>query len=606
MLALVGAVALALTAPLVIAQSGQEKKDQEKIDQGKMGKEVPPQDKGGKDQPKFEELQNLPRVKAAAPIRSGYTRPGFPSDPEKDGKVIPLASDPGYKGRLLGGTVYFAVYERQESPGVVGDTFGTGVPNFDELFREGHSAGGQYSPALDTTAKYLYLYQIVNDRGLDPPKEGIVFAGFNDPKTEDIITSTVKLLVDPQEITSWGHFKSLGFSAKVPEKTLKGAVVQTADGNSERILQVAFSSFPSILAALPVHRYEVFSPPMSLHELKNDFAIAKADLNLKATKAHTELVALVANNDALPWQKNMIKDLGREPTYVNIVLPETSRYGNLTAAPSDDDVRRRPIEQRMPKAYLKADWRGNQIVKLGQHSVAFGFTSNLPPVDDLVRVVSEKKKEGEKGGEQNVGFGFANEEQAGGDEGQIRTVAIDGNGPGVGAGQVAGPGTVPTPAGGRGGAAAPGGFGNWMGGGGMPGGGFGGGPGGGLGGGGIGVPAGATGGGSGGGIGTTGQNQNPPTQAQSQTPTQQQSQTPSQQQSIGNISVTTGNVFQQQQQQQQQQQSQSVTTCCNNMGQVVPEPAAIALGLLGLPALFMVLRRRKATQSIDSSAPSAS
>jgi len=117
MLTLVGAVALALTAPLVIAQTGQDKKDEDKKDQDKMGKEVAPQDKGGKDQPKFEELQNLPRVKGTPPIRSGYTRPGFPSDPEKDGKVIRLASDPGYKGRLLGGTVYFAVYERQESPG---------------------------------------------------------------------------------------------------------------------------------------------------------------------------------------------------------------------------------------------------------------------------------------------------------------------------------------------------------------------------------------------------------------------------------------------------------------------------------------------------------
>jgi hypothetical protein len=596
-LTLVGSVALLLTAPLVTAQPGQEKKDQEKKDQGKMGKE-PAQDKGGKDQPKFEELPNLPRVKGMQPIRNGYTRPGFPSDPEKDGKVNPLASDPGYKGRLIGGTVYFAVYERQDSSGLVADTFGTGVANFDELFREGHSTSGNYSPALDTTAKYLYLYQVVNDRGLDPPREGIVFAAFNDPKTEDVITSTVKLLVDPQDITSWGHFKGLGFSAKVPEKTLKGGVVQAADGVNDRILQVAFSSFPSILAALPVHRYEFLSPPMPLHELKNDFGLAKADLNLKATKAHTELVALVANNEALPWQKNMIKDIGKEPTYVDIVLPETSRYGNLTTAGSEPDtVRRTPITQRMPKAYLKADWRGEQIIKLGQHSVTFGFTSNLPPVDEMVRIVSDKKKEGEKGGQQNVGFGFANEEQAGGDEGQIRMVsAVDGNGPGVGAGQVVGPGTVPTPSPRIGG--GPGGAVGSLGG--MPGGG-GGGTGGGVGGG-LGFPGGGggVGGGSGGGFGggtsgggqAQGQNQTP-TQAQNQAQGQAQGQQGAQTVVIQVQALNQQAQLQQQKQQQQQQQQQKQSINHHHHHHVVPEPAAFALGLLGLPAVVWVLWRRQ-------------
>jgi hypothetical protein len=54
--------------------------------------------------------------------------------------------------------------------------------------------------------------------------------------------------------------------------------------------------------------------------------------------------------------------------------------------------------------------------------------------------------------------------------------------------------------------------------------------------------------------------------------------------------------FQQQQQQQKQQQSQQNNNN-QNTGQVVPEPAAIAMGLLGLPALFLVLRRRKAKQA---------
>src|ERR1700722_18488358 len=78
-LTLCGTVALLLTAPLVTAQD--KGKDTGK-DQGKMGKDPVPDDKGGKDkdQIKIEDLPNAPRVKGNLPLLNGYTRPGNPND----------------------------------------------------------------------------------------------------------------------------------------------------------------------------------------------------------------------------------------------------------------------------------------------------------------------------------------------------------------------------------------------------------------------------------------------------------------------------------------------------------------------------------------------
>src|SRR5712691_7533837 len=65
---------------------------------------------------------------------SGYTRPGTPDD--KYGPEGELIRQVGFTGegvqkfKIMGGTVYFAVFK---NTGVVeGDTFGTGMANFDD------------------------------------------------------------------------------------------------------------------------------------------------------------------------------------------------------------------------------------------------------------------------------------------------------------------------------------------------------------------------------------------------------------------------------------------------------------------------------------------
>jgi hypothetical protein len=558
-LVLIATIAALFTAALATAQAPKDAQ--------------PPKDKDGKDKEvPADELLDLPRFKRSTLIRAGYTRPGNPNDKIKDGKVIPVAWDFDYKGRYLGGTVYFAVFERT-GYGADGDVFGTGRAGIDDLFKEGRSTSGAFSPAFDASARFLYLYQVVNDRGLDPLKDKVIPAKERNLRTEDIITSTVKLLVHPRDITSWGHFENVAFTSKVADRDLKGDIV-LAGGNKERILQMAFSSNPAILDSLPYYEYSAISPAFSLRQLKNYFNLDKSNLNLTQSKTYTELKAV---KNPLPWEQNMITAAngGFEPAYVQIVPADLPPYGPvLVDLPLESNLMDPLAVGRLPaRAYLKVDWRGDKILKVGEHSVVFGFTSNLPPTDEVVRVISPAKE---------MPAGQAAE--------GIRAVAlVDGNGPGVGAGQAVAPGTVPTPIPPAAVGLAGGGFGSWLGGQFVSGGGgFGGGFGPGVGGFGVAPPV-ATGGGVGGGTGGGG-NQTPNTSQTTPAQAGQQNQT----------LTNTTTVFNQQQQQQQQQQRQSQHQhqhqhqSNNNRGQVVPEPAAIVLGLLGVPALILALRRRKA------------
>lgn len=72
----------------------------------------------------------------------------------------------------------FAVFQRGGTPG---DTFGVGVPGFDSAFLNAGNSG-----ALDVTAEYLYLYQVVNDGG----------------GTANIFGPEI----DHVRATSWGHW----------------------------------------------------------------------------------------------------------------------------------------------------------------------------------------------------------------------------------------------------------------------------------------------------------------------------------------------------------------------------------------------------------------
>src|SRR5262249_22222815 len=182
--------------------------------------------------------EKAPRTKPRNLVREGYTRPGKPDDRKKGGILVSPALNPDYKGPVMGGTIYFAVFERT---GAEGDTWGTGIEDFDIKFVEGRSHKDTFSPVLDTKARYLYLYQVVNDRGLYQ-WDGATFAALRDQvRNEDVGSTWIRLLVDPRYITSWGHFQA-GFTFRVPDRMRTGEAVAAADGGPGETVRLAASS----------------------------------------------------------------------------------------------------------------------------------------------------------------------------------------------------------------------------------------------------------------------------------------------------------------------------------------------------------------------------
>ena len=145
-------------------------------------------------------LLAVPSARAdALKAYTGYTRPGFTAE-ERAAKPVAV----GAVKTAFGATVYFAVLDGKDGP--PGDTWGTGVKDFDTMFSAGLDSPNR---TLDTSARYLYLYQVVNDSGRDSA----------------VLQATVRLLVDPRAITSWGHF-----AAKKDNKTQGVGFAAAFDG----------------------------------------------------------------------------------------------------------------------------------------------------------------------------------------------------------------------------------------------------------------------------------------------------------------------------------------------------------------------------------------
>ena len=94
-------------------------------------------------------------------IKAGFARPAA------DGKAG------GVDG--IGGTIYYAVYQLQPGKEKTNDPYGTGFADLAQQFVAG--GGLSQSPANlvpESLPKYLYLYQVVNDKGLDTvSKDGV-------------------------------------------------------------------------------------------------------------------------------------------------------------------------------------------------------------------------------------------------------------------------------------------------------------------------------------------------------------------------------------------------------------------------------------------------
>lgn len=522
---------------------------------------------------------------------TGYTRPGNPTGPagpvEKAGRK---ADEPA-----LGATVYFKVFELGD-----GDNWDTGFKNLENYFVPGQASRGRASDKLDTSARYLYLYQVVNDSY----REG------------QVKSTSIRLLVPPHFITSWGHFadkrasagKGVGFSM---------AFANAKDAKDRGKVSPLSGERPGI--ADPLYR-----DPAPYFNAPKPYGLADILLNNKpagnAEGAETgrvpERVVLqtMDNFEGAPdWiDKDRVKlpgsvagtKLAQPPSdianpYFNPTSPLAPMGAGLMMSGAATSAGQR-IESLRRAPAVVAYWTdeplrpGKAAMQPGQRSTVFGFTSNYPPIFEDVRVRGNAVAE-VKGPVAPTADGAASTVRA---DGQVPTpIGFEQplhRSPALGSfgGPVAGIGA--------GGALLRGGSGMGMRGMGMMGGFGGGGFGGGFGGGGFPGGFGGAGGGSGNNNGT---------------PSNQQQQP----QLLALLNPLTGtvtpavNVSQSQSQSQTQSQSQSQSQTQSNdptggqpgpndppghhhhghHGHVVPEPSAVVPALLGLPLLFLLVWRRR-------------
>jgi hypothetical protein len=552
---------------------------------------------------------------------SGYARPGNPDDKfTGEGELIRQLGFEGEgvkKFKIMGGTVYFAVFKNS---GVVeGDTFGTGMANFDAKFEAGRSFKDSMSPQYDKKARYLYLYQIVNDRNLDPrinqvkgaKGDGGIKVPLFDPNakidaktappvTEDIASFALKLITDPRYITSWGHFRDSSFAATVVDvdgagKPVKNVVDKVEKG--DKIIHIAFTYLPAIVTKISHPAYSRRARSHSLGELATGFGVEPGSLNIKESKAYGDIKLLAgqAGKDNIAWAsfaEGILKatDAVKEPDYVQLMYLSNEERAALSVPPIIPGSAPEILEDEITRAIFRVDWRKANLLKQGSRSVVFGFTTDLPPVSAPIRIDTPKAALVSEGLRLANYFeeGMARGTGAGQGTGIALTAGAEAAAMALALGTALGAAPTPVPAAepaAAGFAGVTGGFSSL---GGLTG------VGGGIGGG-IGFPAWAggfarTGGGFGGGGGFgNGNGQGTPAQQQAQNGTQSGAQ------SI-NFNVTQINQQQQNQQQQQHQHQHQNQNNHRHHGHVVPAPPSLLLGLLGLPGLLL-LRRRKTAET---------
>jgi hypothetical protein len=524
---------------------------------------------------------------------TGYTRPGDPTGPAgaiKD--AAPMAD-----GTPIGATVYFKVFELSE--GSPTDPWGTGLKNLEHSFVSGQASRGRGSQKLDTTARYLYVYQVNND-------------SYRDGQVKSV---AIRLLVPTHLITSWGHF-----AEKADKKGAAGKGVGFAmpfenpdpkKPNVKSMVLPLSTEHPGVVDALYRNPAPFFNAPQTYSLSNIQLGNKPAPLtDGEDTGREPERVVLqtMANFEGAPnW---LFKD--------GVALPGMSPLGgpampfaNLAApvgpmgpmGPGMGAVSPTEALRRAPA--VVAYWTDEPLLpgvagmRPGQRSTLFGFTSNYPPAYEDVRVRGNQAQvnaggaaaASRQGGSVFHFTSYSAQAPAAAPDARTSNLVVDGQVPTpVGFEQclplAPALGSLSGPVGGIG---AGGGL--LRGGGGFGGGGFGFGFGGGFGGGGMGGGMMGGGGGSGSGSGTgtgTGNANNNVTPFPFSLVVMPQ---------LSNQNAVAVNVQQAQEQIQQQQQNQHQHQHQHNHhhhhGHVVPEPAAVVPALLGVPVLLWLVWRRR-------------
>jgi hypothetical protein len=561
------------------------------------------------------------------PKFTGYTRPGIPTAPPGPIKV---AGDKD-ADNPIGVTVYFKVFERSDAD--EDDLWGTGYKDLDSAFVPGVTAHGRNPDKLDTSARYLYLYQVINDSY----------------RPAQVKSVAVRLLVPPHLITSWGHFaekpekgaaRGVGFAMLFENPDPKDPKAQS------RVLPVS-SDHPGVTDNIYRNPAPYFYPPkpytLSSIQLGNKPAPLTDGEDTGREPERVVLQSMFNFEGAPNW---LVKDRVRIPLspFTRLALPSANLENPFYNPASPfmpagmDGLGMAPLMPGMMAANTMSSadplarapavvvyWNNDPLrpgvagMQPGQRSTIFGFTSNFPPVCEDVRVRGNATPPGRGPAAPAPGAGAANPPV----DGEVPTpMALEQSIPPLGhalgsfggpIGQIGAGGGLLRGGGGFGGGF---GFGFPFGGGAGTGGG---GTGGGTGGGGTGAGAGS---GNGNGNGTNnannsgiGNGQGTATSAATAAFTSSLLALLANRLALSNQllsnaalnnrvvnNITSGNqaqavnvnviVAQSQAQFQIQAQAQAQSQT-QVPSQVVPEPAAIISGLLGVPFVLLLIWRRK-------------
>ncbi|MGF1580108.1 MAG: hypothetical protein ACFCD0_12165 [Gemmataceae bacterium] len=261
---------------------------------------------------------------------TGFTRPGTPNDDLGGGEIRLVADTEEGRQNGIGTTVYFTVLERTEN---VDDVWGTNLPEFASAFKPGLDFSGTSSPGLDTSAQYLYLYQTVNDRGTLSP----------------IRSTSIKLIVEMKDITSWGYFSGVGFATEGTANVKR---------NVRKVRPVSYGNIVARERADRIYRDKAPFIPIN----KRFF------LTQVPTRRGQQAPGDENGNKILRIQWDPL-DPAINPDYVIL-------------------LNRSDFKDKRPS--FRAIWSEKNAIEKDRRSTVFGFTSNLPPTLEPVRVRGQR------------------------------------------------------------------------------------------------------------------------------------------------------------------------------------------------------------------------
>ncbi len=252
---------------------------------------------------------------------TGFTRPGAPNDTRQDGKVLFIADNKDQKKEAIGATVYFTVLDLAKK-----DDWGVELKELADRFKAGIDANGSPAPAFDAKAKYLYLYQTVNDRGTEVPIQSTLVRIPDDIKASDL--------------TSWGAFRGITLKLAKPAETGKenGPIlaVSTSNRDGSTAAEMLYRSFSPALPATQSYRLGVI-PTRGDPAPKPGPGVARVEWEQVDPAYQPDHVILAARAD--------VRGLG-----------------------------------------FRAVWSDKNMLARTGRSTVFGFTSNLPPRYEVVRI----------------------------------------------------------------------------------------------------------------------------------------------------------------------------------------------------------------------------